>query len=104
ILIQIGAGGAAVAQTISLVGQAHVAGIGVRVGVDRDAGDAQGFQGTDDSGGDGATVGDQYLLEHDVGSAAMAGRPAVSVRLPGSSPAPYSDSQCQISTSMGVGL
>ncbi len=105
VLVQVGLRGVAVAQVQRLVRQGHVSGFGVRVGVDRHAGDVQILEGTDDAGGDGAAVGDQNLVEHDVGSLARAGRPAVVFPCAGVVPGGvFGERRYQISTSMGVGL
>ncbi len=105
VLVQVGLRGVAVAQVQRLVRQGHVSGFGVRVGVDRHAGHVQILEGTDDAGGDGAAVGNQNLVEHDVGSLARAGRPAVVFPCSGVVPGGvFNQHRYQISTSMGVGL
>ena len=47
-----------------LVGQAHMAGVAVGVGVDGDGGNAHLACGLDDAAGDLAAVGNKNLLEH----------------------------------------
>ena len=53
------------AERVRLVGQAHVEGIAVEVGVDRDGGDAELPASADDPDGDLAPVGDHDLAEHE---------------------------------------
>ena len=62
--LQVGVGGGAFAEAVGLVGQPHVQAVGVAFGVDGNGADAELAQGADDTGGDGATVGDQNLVEH----------------------------------------
>ena len=62
--LQIGVGSGAFAEAVGLVGQPHVQAVGVAFGVNGNGADAELAQGADDTGGDGATVGDQNLVEH----------------------------------------
>ena len=47
-----------------LIGQSHMAGIGIGVGIDGDRGHAHFTSGVDDPAGDFATVGDEDFREH----------------------------------------
>ncbi len=62
--VQVALGGRRRAEPDRLVGVADVPGAGVRVAVDRDAGDAEGPQGADDADGDLAAVGHQDRVKH----------------------------------------
>ena len=61
---QVGVGGGLAVQRVRLVGEAGVRRVPVGVGVDGDAGQAGVLAGPDDSDGDLAAIGDQYLA-HD---------------------------------------
>ena len=47
-----------------LIGLAHMQGLGIGFGIDRDGRDAHPLRGADDTAGDLAAIGDQDLLEH----------------------------------------
>ena len=105
-LVQVGLTGASLTQTVSLIGLAHMQGIPIRFGKDGNGFHAEGFEGAGDTGGDGAAVGNQNLVEHGIVSSTGDGS---SRRFtpwpPRSSPGKLIGTQSfQIRTSMGVGL
>ena len=61
--VQVALGGGLPAQREGLVGHADVRGIGIRLGVHRDGGDALVLCGADDADRDFAAVGDHHLLD-----------------------------------------
>ncbi len=62
--LQVGIGSSAFAEAVGFVGQPYVQAVGVAFGVNGNGANTEGAQGADDAGGDGATVGDQNLVEH----------------------------------------
>ena len=59
--VQVALGRGLAAERVGLVGQAHVQGVAVEVGVHGDGGDAELAARADDADGDLAPVGDQDL-------------------------------------------
>ena len=107
--VQVAGAGRRRADADGLVGQAHVQGMRVGVGVDRHGAHAQLLEGADDAAGDGAAVGDQDLVEHGRAFSGVAGRPAVGLQATGPSPgAPWVAggllAPSQIKSLTGVGL
>ena len=74
--VEIGLGGGTFAEAVGFIGLAYEGGFTVGFCVDGDALDTEGTQRALDSGGDGATVGNQDLVEHDGVILPAAGRPA----------------------------
>jgi len=61
---QIGQSGGRGPDADGLVGHLDMQGVLVRIGIDRDGGDAHSARSLDDSAGDFAAIGDQDFLEH----------------------------------------
>ena len=61
---QVGSARFRAADQHGLVGQAHVAGIGVGLGIHRHGGDAHAARGLDDAAGDFTAVCNQYFRKH----------------------------------------
>ena len=64
VAVEVGVGCTALAEAVGFIGLTHMQTTGVDVGVDRHGSDAHFAQGTNNSGGDGTAVGNQYFLEH----------------------------------------
>ena len=64
---QVAFGGRGRADVHGFIGQAHMAGIGIGIGIHRHGGNPQAAAGGDDAAGNFATVGDQYLGKHQLG-------------------------------------
>ena len=62
--VEIAVAGGRRADADALVGEAHMHGVGVGGGMDRDGGDAEFLGGAQDAQGDLAPVGDEDLVEH----------------------------------------
>ena len=61
---EVGLAGCGRAEQYGFVGQTHVAGVGVGLGINGDGADAQATGGLDDAAGDFSAVGNQDLSEH----------------------------------------
>ena len=64
ILIQVGIPGVAIAQAVTFIRLGDVQGVPVGFGENGHGGNAHFFQGTDNTGGNGAAVGNQHFVEH----------------------------------------
>ena len=67
-LVQVGFAGAFAHQRYGFIGGGDVQAVAVFMGVNGNAADAHGFEGTDGADGDFASVGDEDFLEHVVWS------------------------------------
>ena len=63
--VQVGLGARVPSERIGLVGQPHMEGISIGIGVHRHRLDAHLTSGTNDADGNFAAVGDQDLLQHE---------------------------------------